>query len=126
MLILPVYAGFPVVSIEFQSYESCPVGRPAMGVTKSTAQLTSTPLSCDKTTVNRDWDVNNYAFKATMNTKDAYKCAGVTVWNNDDCTGEPVYFLPFDGNTEVQGQCLPDFLEPGFVSFRTECWLDAL
>ncbi|KAF7717477.1 Uncharacterized protein PECH_004721 [Penicillium ucsense] len=129
MLILPAYAGFPVVNLEFQSYESCPVGypgQPATGVPKSVVSMTSTPLSCDKTTVNRDWDVNNYAFKATMDTKDAYKCAGVSIWNNDDCTGEPVFFLPFDGQTEVQGQCLPDMLELGFISFQTECYTDAV
>lgn len=31
-------------------------------------------------------------------------------------------FLPFDGEPVVQGQCLPDVLEPGYVSFKLECF----
>jgi hypothetical protein len=33
-----------------------------------------------------------------------------------------VSFLPFDGEPVVQGQCLPDVLDPGYVSFKLECF----
>ncbi|KAJ5883124.1 uncharacterized protein N7473_010010 [Penicillium subrubescens] len=122
LLVLPACAAFPVASVEFQSWETCPVGAPALGEPKFKAAVTATPVTCDKATVNRDWSIDNYAFKAYLDTKDALLCSGVTIWNNDDCSGEPVSFLPFDGEPVVQGQCLPDILDPGYVSFRLECF----
>lgn len=122
LLVLPAYAAFPVASIEFQSWETCPVGAPALGEPKFQAAVTATPVTCDKANVNRDWSINNYAFKAYLNTKDALLCSGVTIWNNDDCSGNPVSFLPFDGEAVVQGQCLPDILDPGYVSFQLDCF----
>ena len=122
LLALPAYAGFPVASVEFQSWETCPVGAPALGEPKFTGGLIATPVTCDKTSVNRAWSIDHYAFKAYLDTKDALLCSGVTIWNNDDCTGEPVSFLPFDGEPVVLSQCLPDILDPGYVSVRLECF----
>ncbi|KAJ5682551.1 hypothetical protein N7462_005716 [Penicillium macrosclerotiorum] len=122
LLALPAYAAFPVASVEFQSWESCDVGAPAIGEPKFKASVTATPATCDKTTVNRDWSIDNYSFKAYIDTKDALLCHGVTIWNTDDCSGEPTYFLPFDGSPVAQGQCLPDFLDPGYVSFKLDCF----
>lgn len=114
-------AGFPAASVEFQSWESCDVGAPAFGEPKFKADVTATPATCDKTTVNPDWSIDNYAFKAYLVTEDALMCEGIAIWNNDACSGEPAYFLPFNGLPVVQGQCLPDFLDPGFVSFQLAC-----
>ncbi|KAJ5450605.1 uncharacterized protein N7458_007054 [Penicillium daleae] len=122
LLALPAYAALPVASIDFQSWESCPVGAPALGEPKFKAAAIATPVTCDKATVNRDWSIDNYSFTAYLDTKDALLCSGITIWNNDDCTGEPVWFLPFDGEPVVQGQCLPDILDAGYVSFRLECF----
>lgn len=118
---LAVQAGFPVASVEFQSWESCDVGLPAVGEPTFKADITATPATCDKTTVNRDWNIDNYSFKVYMDTEDTWMCEGVTVWNNDACSGEPAYFLPFTGAPVTQGQCLPEFLEPGFVSVQLSC-----
>lgn len=115
-------AAFPVASVQFQSWETCEPGYPAVGEPKFKADITATPVTCDKTTVNRDWSIDYFSFKAFMDTKDAELCSGVTVWNNDACSGEPAYFLPFTGRPVEQGQCLPDFLEPGYVSFKLECF----
>ncbi|KAJ5738788.1 hypothetical protein N7493_001943 [Penicillium malachiteum] len=114
-------AGMPIASVEFQSWETCDVGAPALGEPKFKASITATPVTCDKTTVNRDWSIDKYAFKAILDTKDALFCSGVTVWNNDDCSGTPDYFLPLGDGPVTQGQCLPDFLDAGFVSVRLEC-----
>lgn len=114
-------AAFPVASVEFQSWETCDPGYPAIGEPKFKADVTATPATCDKTTVNPDWSIDFYSFKAFMDTKDTLMCEGVTVWNNDACSGQPVYFLPFAGEPVEQGQCLPDFLEPGYVSFQLAC-----
>lgn len=114
-------AAFPVASLEFNSWESCDVGRPAIGEAKFKDDVTATPATCDKTTVNRQWDIDNYSFRAHIDTKDAMLCQGVHIWNNDDCSGETAYFMPFNGRPVVEGLCLPDFLEPGFVSFKLEC-----
>lgn len=119
---MAVQAAFPVASVEFQSWETCDDGYPAVGTPKFKADITATPATCDKTTVNRDWSIDHYSFKAYLDTKDAFLCSGVTVWNNDGCSGEPVYFLPFTGKPVEQGACLPDFLEPGYVSFKLECY----
>lgn len=118
---LAVQAAMPIASVEFQSWETCDVGAPALGEPKFKAAITATPATCDKTTVNRDWSIDNYAFKAYLDTKDALLCSGVAVWNNDDCSGHPVTFVPFHGEPVEQGQCLPDILDPGFVSVRLEC-----
>jgi hypothetical protein len=85
-------------------------------------QVVATPLTCDNTRVNRDWDVNNYSFSANLIGDDSVWCSGVTLWNNDDCSGEPVYELPFEDSPFAEAQCLPDFLEPGFVSFKLNCF----
>lgn len=121
-LALGAQAAFPVASVEFQSWESCDVGAPALGEPKFKAAVSATPVTCDKTTVNRDWSIDYYSFNAHLDTKDALFCHGVTVWNNEDCSGEPVYFLPFEGGPVAQGQCLPDILDPGYVSFKMECF----
>ncbi|KAJ5082388.1 hypothetical protein N7532_011431 [Penicillium argentinense] len=121
-LALGAHAGLPVASVEFQSWESCDVGAPAVGEPKFKTDATATPLTCDKALVNRDWSIDFYSFKAHLDTKDALLCSGVTVWNDDSCSGEPVYFLPFHGEPVAQGQCLPDILDPGYVSFKLECF----
>lgn len=118
---MTVYAGFPVASVSFQSWEKCDVGHPALGEPKFSVDVSVTPATCDKTTVNRDWSINNYSFHARMDTKDTSSCHGVIVWNNDGCSGEPVHFLPFQHGPFSEGQCLPDILEPGFVSFKLAC-----
>lgn len=114
-------AAFPVASLEFNSWERCDVGRPARGEAKFKADVTANPLTCDKTTVNRDWSINNYSFRAFLDTKDALLCEGVTVWNNEDCSGNPSYFLPLSHGPVTEGLCLDEFLEPGYVSFKLEC-----
>lgn len=111
-----------MASVEFQSWETCDDGYPAEGTPKFKADITATPATCDKTTVNRDWSIDHYSFKAYLDTKDALMCSGLTVWNNDGCSGEPAYFLPFTGKPVEQGECLPDFLDPGYVSFKLECF----
>ena len=119
-LALSAQAAFPVASVEFQSWETCDVGAPALGEPKFKAAVSATPVTCDKTTVNRDWSIDNYSFTAHLDTKDALLCSGVTVWNNEDCSGEPIYFLPFEHGPVAQGQCLPDILDPGYVSFKMD------
>ncbi|KAJ5224889.1 uncharacterized protein N7469_008392 [Penicillium citrinum] len=121
-LAIGAQAAMPVASVEFQSWETCDVGAPAIGEPKFTEAVTATPVTCDKATVNRQWDIDNYSFKAHLDTKDALLCSGVTIWNNDDCSGRPVTFLPFEGGPIAQGQCLPDILDPGYVSFKLECF----
>jgi hypothetical protein len=118
---MTAYAGLPVASIDFLSWEKCDVGHPAIGQPKFSASVTATPLTCDKTTVNRDWSIDNYSFRARLDTKDSIFCHGVTIWNNDGCSGKPVYFQPFDHSPFTEGQCLPDILEPGYVSFKLAC-----
>ncbi|KAJ5937751.1 hypothetical protein N7454_004093 [Penicillium verhagenii] len=115
------HAGLPIASLEFQSWETCDVGVPVHGEPKFKASVTATTVTCDKTTVNRDWSIDNFAFKAYIDTKDALFCNGVHVWNNDNCAGDSDYFMPFDHQPVVQGVCLPDFLDPGFVSFQLDC-----
>lgn len=109
------------MSLDFQSWESCDVGAPARGEPKFKAQLVATSVTCEKTTVNRDWSIDNYSFKAYLATKESVFCSGIHVWNNADCSGEDAYFMPLDGKPVVEGICLPDFLDPGFVSFKLEC-----
>ncbi|KAJ5161678.1 hypothetical protein N7492_007070 [Penicillium capsulatum] len=118
---MAAHAAFPVASIQFNSWEQCDVGAPAHGEAKFKADVTATPVTCDKTTVNRDWSINNYSFRTFIDTKDALLCEGVTVWNNDDCSGRPAYFQPLGHGPVTEGQCLSDFLDPGFVSFKLEC-----
>lgn len=118
---MTAYAGLPVASIQFQSWEKCDIGLPAGGEPKFTADVIATPVTCDKTIVNRDWSIENYSFNAHLDTKDSIFCHGVTIWNNDGCSGTPDYFLPFNHSPFVEGQCLPDFLEPGYVSFKLAC-----
>ncbi|KAJ5578350.1 uncharacterized protein N7459_007314 [Penicillium hispanicum] len=115
-------ASFPVASVEFLSWEECDVGAPALGEPKFKADITTTPATCDKTTVDRDWSIDNYSFRAFHDTKESLLCHGVKVWNNDQCSGEPSYFLPFNGEPVVNGECLPDFLEPTYVSFKLDCF----
>lgn len=122
MMALGAHAAFPVASIEFESWEQCDIGFPVQGEPKFKADVTATPLTCDKTTVNRDWSINNYAFKAFIDTKDALLCHGFTVWNTDDCSGNPWTYVPFDGKPVIEGICLPDSLDPGFVSFKLDCF----
>ncbi|KAJ5391829.1 hypothetical protein N7509_007319 [Penicillium cosmopolitanum] len=121
-LALGAQAGFPVASIEFQSWEECPVGAPPHGEPKAKESVVATPVTCDKTVVNRDWSVDHYSFTAHLDTKDALLCSGVTVWNSEDCSGKPIYFLPFEGGPVAQGQCLPDILDPTYVSFKMSCF----
>ncbi|KAI2701970.1 hypothetical protein CBS147332_7746 [Penicillium roqueforti] len=118
---MTVYAGFPVASVSFLSWEKCDIGRPALGEAKFSADVSVTPVTCDKTPVNRDWSIDNYSFRARLDTKDTIFCHGVTIWNNDGCSGEPVYFLPFEHSPFAEGQCLPDILQPGYVSFKLAC-----
>jgi hypothetical protein len=109
------------VSLEFQSWETCDIGAPAQGQPKSSASLVATSVTCEKTTVNLDWSVDHYSFKAHLATKESVFCSGIYVWNNADCSGDIDYFMPLDHKPVVQGVCLPDFLDPGFVSFKLEC-----
>ncbi|KAF3012521.1 hypothetical protein E8E15_002653 [Penicillium rubens] len=118
---MTAYASFPVASVSFLSWEKCDVGHPALGEPKFSAEVSATPVTCDKTTVNRDWSIDNYSFRAHMDTKDTFACHGVTIWNNDGCAGEPVHFLPFHHGPFTEGQCLPDILGPGYVSFKLAC-----
>ncbi|KAJ5351262.1 hypothetical protein N7541_002061 [Penicillium brevicompactum] len=119
---MTAYAALPVASIEFQSWEQCDIGAPATGTPKFTADITATPVTCDKTPVNREWSINNYAFKAHLDTKDAHLCHGLIVWNNDGCSGKPKHFVPFGGFGEaIEGTCLPDDLDTGYVSFKLAC-----
>lgn len=118
---LGVHAGFPVASVEFQSWEECPAG-PGQGEPKAKESVVATPVTCDKTPVNRDWSVDHYSFTAHLDTKDALLCSGVTIWNNEDCSGDPVYFLPFEGGPVAEGQCLPDILDPTYVSMKMDCF----
>ncbi|KAJ5499542.1 hypothetical protein LT330_000411 [Penicillium expansum] len=118
---MTVYAGFPVASVSFQSWEKCDIGYPTLGEPKFSVDVAVTPATCDKTTVNRDWSINNYAFKARLDTKDTAFCQGVIIWNNEGCSGEPVHFLPFNHSPFAEGQCIPDILDPGFVSFKLAC-----
>lgn len=141
-LALGASAGVPVASIEFQSWEDgkgCEPGYPAHGEPKFKASITATPLTCDKTTVNRQWDIDEYSFKAALVTKDAFLCEGVSVYNTDDCSGkgelssqfwafidsfigEVKYFLPFHGSPVEEGVCIPEgIFDPGFLSVRLEC-----
>ncbi|CEO59364.1 hypothetical protein PMG11_04041 [Penicillium brasilianum] len=122
LLVLPAYAGFPVASVDFQAWESCPAGASAPGEPKGNDGVIATPVTCDKAAVKRDWSIDYYSFRAYLDTKDAFLCSGVTVWNNEDCTGKPFYFLPFEGEPVVQGQCLPDIFDGGYVSVRLECF----
>jgi hypothetical protein len=118
---MTAYAGMPVASVQFNSWETCDVGVPTHGQPKFTADVTATPLTCDKTTVNRDWSIDNYSFSAHLDTKDTLFCSGVVIWNNDGCSGKPVHFLPFHHSPIAEGQCLPDILDPGYVSFKLAC-----
>lgn len=118
---MTAYAGLPVASIEFLSWEKCDVGHPANGHAKFSADVTATPVTCDKTTVNRDWSIDNYSFRVHLDTKDAAFCHGVTIWNNDGCAGEPAHFQPLSHGPFTEGQCLPDIFEPGFLSFKLAC-----
>lgn len=111
----------PIASVEFQSWETCDPGLPAIGEAKFTAAVTATPVTCDKATVDRQWNIDYYSFKAFLDTKDAFLCQGVTIWNNDDCSGSPVSFLPFHGSPVEQGLCLADSLDPTYVSFKLAC-----
>ncbi|KAJ5627750.1 hypothetical protein N7490_009978 [Penicillium lividum] len=120
-LLAVAHAGLPIASIDFQSWESCDVGLPVQGEPKFKASLTATTVTCEKTTVNRDWSIDNYAFKAYIDTKEALWCSGVSVWNNADCSGNVDYFMPLDHEPVTEGVCLPDFLDAGFVSFKLEC-----
>lgn len=122
MFALGAHAAFPVASIEFNSWEECDIGIPPKGEAKFKADVTATPLTCDKTTVNRDWSINNYSFRAFLDTKDALLCHGITVWNSDDCSGKPWTYVSFDGEPVVDGVCLPDTLDAGFVSFKLDCF----
>ncbi|KAJ5833877.1 hypothetical protein N7474_002188 [Penicillium riverlandense] len=119
---MTVLAGFPVATVEFQTWESCDVGAPAIGEPKSTRQVSVTSLTCGHTSVDRDWSVNNYSFSAHLIGDDSGCCSSVSVWNNDDCSDEPVYELPFEHGPFAEPQCLPEFLEPGFVSFKLNCF----
>jgi hypothetical protein len=118
---MTAYAALPVASIEFLSWESCDVGAPALGQSKFSADVTATPVTCDKTTVNRDWSIDNYSFRARLDTKDALFCSGVAIWNNDGCSGRPDHFLPFNYSPIAEGECIPDILEPGYVSVKLIC-----
>jgi hypothetical protein len=118
---MTAYAAVPAASVEFLSWEKCDVGAPARGQAKFSADVTATPLTCDKTPVNRDWSIDNYSFRARLATKDAFFCQGVIVWNNDGCSGEPAAFVPFHHEPVVEGECLPDIFEPGYVSFKLAC-----
>ncbi|KAJ5901868.1 hypothetical protein N7495_002396 [Penicillium taxi] len=122
MLVLGARAALPVASIEFQSWSDCPAGDLADGKPVSVAEVATTPVTCDKTPVSRQWNVDFFSFKALMDTKEAKLCSGVYAWNNDDCSGEPWSFLPFDGEGVVQGQCLPDSLDPTYLSFQLSCY----
>jgi hypothetical protein len=108
--------------VDFQSWEACPAGAPAQGEPKGEDGVIATPVTCDKAAVKRDWSIDYYSFRAHLDTKDAFLCSGVTVWNNEDCTGKPFYFLPFDDEPVVQGQCLPDIFDGDYVSVRLECF----
>ncbi|KAJ5985752.1 hypothetical protein N7499_007956 [Penicillium canescens] len=118
---MSAYAAMPVASVDFQSWESCDVGAPVTGQPKFVARVTATPLTCDKTPVNPDWSIDNYSFTAKLATKDAAYCHGVIIWNNDGCSGKPTTFLPFDDSPFAVGKCLPDILDPGYVSFKLAC-----
>ncbi|KAJ5773505.1 hypothetical protein N7457_008401 [Penicillium paradoxum] len=118
---MTAYAGLPVASIEFLSWEQCNVGHSAHGEAKFSADVAANPLTCEKTTINSDWSIDSYSFRARLDTKDAALCHGVAVWNNDDCTGKPVHFQPFHHGPLTEGRCIPDILEPGFVSFKLAC-----
>ncbi|CAI7597307.1 unnamed protein product [Penicillium glandicola] len=118
---MTAYAGFPVASVFFLSWEKCDVGHPALGEPKSSAEVSTTPVTCDATPVSHDWSVDNYSFRARVDTKDAGICHGVLVWNNEYCSGDPVHFLPFHNSPLIEGQCLADILDPGFVSFKLAC-----
>ena len=119
---IAAHAAYPVATVEFSSWEQCDLGVPALGEAKTKTQITATPATCDKTAVSRDWSVDYYSFRAFPDTKDALLCRGVEVWNNDDCSGQPSYFLPFNGEPVVNGECLPDFLDPTYVSIKLDCF----
>lgn len=90
-LALGTNAGVPIVSVELQSWEAgkgCDAGYPAHGEPKFKAAITASPFSCDKTTVNRQWDVDLFSLKGYMDTKEAFFCQGVEVYNTDDCSGK--------------------------------------
>ncbi|KAJ5468133.1 hypothetical protein N7475_005885 [Penicillium sp. IBT 31633x] len=118
---MTAYAGLPAASVEFLSWESCPVGHPAHSEPKFSAEVVATPITCDKTTINPDWSIDNYSFRVHLDTKEAAFCHGVTIWNNDDCSGRPAYFQPLGHSPFTEGQCLPAIFEPGFISFKLAC-----
>ncbi|CAL5871671.1 uncharacterized protein PFLUO_LOCUS5924 [Penicillium psychrofluorescens] len=118
---MTVLAGFPVAIVQFQTWETCDVGAPALGEPTSQMQVSTTPLTCANTPVNRDWNVDNYSFSADLIGHYSGWCSGVIVWNNEDCSGEPVYEVLFEDGPFAEPVCLPDFLEPGFVSFKLDC-----
>ncbi|KAJ5314480.1 Sfi1 spindle body [Penicillium atrosanguineum] len=122
-LALGAQAGMPIASVEFQSWEeNCPIGYPPNGEPKFKAALTATPATCDKATVNRQWDIDYYSIKAILDTKDAFLCEGIEVYNTDDCSGDVKYWVPFTHSPVEQGICAPyDSLDPGFLSVRLIC-----
>ncbi|KAJ5434607.1 hypothetical protein N7491_005202 [Penicillium cf. griseofulvum] len=122
-LAMTVYAGFPVARVTLLSWEGCSVGRPTLGEPKYTTEASVNPLICDRAPVNRDWTIDNFSFNVHMATKDTAFCYGMTVWNNDNCSGKPVHFQPFQSSYSplIEGKCLPDILDPGFVSFKLAC-----
>ncbi|KAJ5204651.1 uncharacterized protein N7498_005530 [Penicillium cinerascens] len=124
-LALGANAGVPVASVELQSWEAgngCDAGYPAHGEPMFKAAITATSITCDKTTINRQWNVDFYSLKAVLDTKDAFLCEGVSVFNTDDCSGELKYFLPFHGSPIEQGVCISEAIfDPGFLSVRLEC-----
>ncbi|KAJ5126832.1 hypothetical protein N7448_007611 [Penicillium atrosanguineum] len=115
-LALGAQAGMPIASRTALS------GTPPNGEPKFKAALTATPATCDKATVNRQWDIDYYSIKAILDTKDAFLCEGIEVYNTDDCSGDVKYWVPFTHSPVEQGICAPyDSLDPGFLSVRLIC-----
>jgi hypothetical protein len=118
---MSAYAALPVASVDFLSWEKCDVGCPATGEPKFSAPVTATSVTCDKLPVNRDWSIDYHSFRVHLDTEAARWCSGVEVWNNEGCAGKPDIFVPLDGERDVNGLCLPDTLEPTFISFKLAC-----
>ncbi|KAJ5676817.1 uncharacterized protein N7477_002450 [Penicillium maclennaniae] len=122
-LALGAHAAMPIVSVELQSWEgNCPAGYHPNGAPKFKAALTATPATCDKAPVNRQWDIDFFSLKAVPDTKDAFLCEGIEVYNTDDCSGDVKYWLPFTDSAVEQGICAPyDNLDHTYLSVKLIC-----
>ncbi|KAI9931925.1 hypothetical protein ASPWEDRAFT_40281 [Aspergillus wentii DTO 134E9] len=118
----PVALAYSVATVDFDAHEHCPVGKWPTGDAADEQKLVATKDTCSSAKVKHSFDIDTYSFSADIITPDTpFECQGVGIYANEDCDGEPDYFLPFDGKKpHVQSPCLPDHFDK-FVSVKLLC-----